>query len=34
LLIVTVSALGVIGWYFMARAERKRNREMQMAAKQ
>lgn len=34
LLIVTVSALGVIGWYFMARAERKRNREVQMAAKQ
>ena len=34
ILIVTVSAVGVIGWYFMERAERKRQREMQLAAKQ
>lgn len=34
ILIVTVSAVGVIGWYFMQRAERKRQREMQLAAKQ
>lgn len=34
LLIVAVSTLGVIGWYFMARADRKRQQEMQMATKQ
>jgi putrescine transport system permease protein len=34
LLISAVSLLGVIGWYFMARAERKRTRDMQLAAKQ
>ena len=34
ILICTVSTIGVIGWYFMQRAERKRNREMQLAAKQ
>jgi putrescine transport system permease protein len=34
ILIVTISTLGVIGWYFMARAERNRQREMQLAAKQ
>lgn len=34
LLIVTVSTLGVLGWYFMARADRRRQREIQLAAKQ
>lgn len=34
LLIVGISTLGIIGWYFMERAERKRAAEMQMAAKQ
>ncbi len=34
ILIVGVSTLGVIGWYFMARSERKRQLEMQLAAKQ
>ena len=34
ILIVGVSTLGVIGWYFMARAERNRQREIQLAATQ
>ena len=34
ILIVGISTLGIIGWYFMERAERKRAAEMQMAAKQ
>jgi putrescine transport system permease protein len=34
ILIVTVSLVGVIGWYFMERAERKRQLEMKMATKQ
>ncbi len=34
ILIVTVSFVGVIGWYFMERAERRRQMEMQMATKQ
>ncbi|MGE4073003.1 MAG: ABC transporter permease subunit [Lysobacterales bacterium] len=34
ILIVTVSLVGVIGWYFMERAERRRQMEMKMATKQ
>ena len=34
ILIVGVSSIGVIGWYFMQRAERRRQAEMQLAAKQ
>lgn len=34
LLIAVVSTVGVIGWYLMARAERKRARDMQLAANQ
>jgi len=34
ILIVTVSTVGVIGWYFMQRADRRRQQEMQLAAKQ
>ncbi|GMU44365.1 MAG: ABC transporter permease subunit [Xanthomonadales bacterium] len=34
ILIVTVSTVGVIGWYFMQRAERRRQREMLLAVKQ
>lgn len=34
ILIVTVATVGVIGWYFMERGERRRQREMQLAAKQ
>jgi len=34
LLIAVVSTVGVIGWYLMARAERKRARDLQLAANQ
>jgi len=34
LLIAVVSTVGVIGWYLMARAERKRARDLQLAADQ
>lgn len=34
LLIAVVSTVGIIGWYLMARAERKRARDMQLAANQ